>query len=128
MQLLTDTIQLCTVQLLFQLQSYHFLAVENSSLSRAVAMAQGSADHRTIPPSLTNHSCRRQMPLEMLGAVLAQRQSDGTVRPIAYTSRSLQAHEKNYGVTELEGLGVVWAVKHFRAYLYGHHCDVYTDH
>ena len=63
-----------------------------------------------------------------LGAVLAQRQEDGLVRPIAYASRSLQEHEKRYGATELEGLGVVWAVKHFRPYLYGHHCDIYTDH
>ena len=31
-------------------------------------------------------------------------------------------------MTELEGLGVVWAVKHFRPYLYGHQCDIYTDH
>ena len=49
-----------------------------------------------------------------VGAVLAQKQADGTVRPIAYASRTLQTHEKNYGITELEGLGVVWAVKHFR--------------
>ena len=63
-----------------------------------------------------------------LGAVLAQTQSDGTVRPIAYASRSLQPHEKNYGITELEGLGIVWAVKHFRPYLYGYPCDIYTDH
>ena len=54
-----------------------------------------------------------------LGAVLAQRQE---VRP---ASRSLQKHEKNYGITELEGLGVVWAA---RPYLYGHHCTVFTDH
>jgi hypothetical protein len=63
-----------------------------------------------------------------LGAVLAQKQEYGTVRPIAYASRSLQPHEKNYGITELEGLGVVLAVKHFRPYLYGHRCEVYTDH
>ena len=63
-----------------------------------------------------------------LGAVLAQRQDDHTIRPIAYASRSLQPHEKKYGVTELEGLGVVWAIKHFRPYLYGHSCEVYTDH
>ena len=37
-------------------------------------------------------------------------------------------HECNYGATELEALGVVWAVKHFRSYLYGHRCDVYSDH
>ena len=63
-----------------------------------------------------------------LGAVLAQKRGDGSTRPIAYASRSLQPHEKNYGITELEGLGVVWAVKHFRPYLYGHSCEVYTDH
>ena len=63
-----------------------------------------------------------------LGAVLAQKQEDGSIHPIAYASRSLQPHERNYGITELEGLGVVWAVKHFRPYLYGHSCEVYTDH
>ena len=45
-----------------------------------------------------------------LGAVLAQKQDDDSIRPIAYASISLQRHERNYGITELEGLGVVWAV------------------
>ncbi len=48
-----------------------------------------------------------------LGAVLAQKQEDGSTRPVAFASRTLQAHERNYGATELEALGVVWAVKHF---------------
>ena len=63
-----------------------------------------------------------------LGAVLAQEQEDGMVKPICYASRTLQTHEKNYGVSELEALAVVWVVKHFRVYLYGHKCKVYTDH
>ena len=63
-----------------------------------------------------------------LGAVLAQQQDDGSVAPIAYASRTLQPHKKNYGVTEFEALGVVWAVKHFHPYLYGHGCHVVTDH
>ena len=63
-----------------------------------------------------------------LGAILAQTQQDQTVRPIAYVSRTLQSHEKRYSTTELEALGVVWAVKHFRHYLYGHCCHVFTDH
>lgn len=66
--------------------------------------------------------------LEGLGAVLGQVQEDGHVHPIAYASRSLQLHEKNYCITELETLGLVWAVKHFRAYLLGHHTTVLTDH
>ena len=63
-----------------------------------------------------------------LGAVLAQKREDGCTRPIAYASRTLEPSEKNYGVTEVEALAVVWGVKHFCHYLYGHHCHVYTDH
>ena len=66
--------------------------------------------------------------IQGLGAVLAQRQEGGEIKPVAYASRSLQKHKKNYGITELEGLGAVWAIKHFRPYLYGHHTDLYTDH
>jgi len=66
--------------------------------------------------------------LEGLGAVLSQKQGDGCVHPIAYASRSLQPHQCNYRITELETLGVVWASKHFRPYLLGHHCLVLTDH
>ena len=63
-----------------------------------------------------------------LGAVLEQEQDDGQLHPVAYASRTLSKHERNYGITDLEALGVVWAAKHFRAYLLGHKCLVYTDH
>ena len=59
-----------------------------------------------------------------LGAVLEQEQMDGKSHPIAYASRSLSKAEKNYGITELEALGVVWGAKHFRAYLYGHYSRI----
>ena len=62
-----------------------------------------------------------------LGAVLSQQQ-DGKAHPIAYASRSLNVHEKKYGVTELETLGLVWAVRYFRPYLLGHKTTVFTDH
>ena len=65
------------------------------------------------------------MHLEM---VLAQAMEGGSVRPITYGSRSLQDYKKWYGATELEALGGVWAVKHFKPYLYGNQCDIYTDH
>lgn len=63
-----------------------------------------------------------------VGAVLSQPQEDGQLHPVAYASRSLSAPERNYAITELETLAVVWAITHFHSYLYGHSVTVYTDH
>ena len=60
-----------------------------------------------------------------LGAVLSQKQDDDKYHPTAYASKSL---EKNYLISVLETLAIVWAVKKFRAYLLGHPCTVLTDH
>ena len=46
-----------------------------------------------------------------LGAVLSQKQDDGHVHPIVYASRSLNPHEKNYYISELETIDLVWAVR-----------------
>ena len=50
------------------------------------------------------------------------------IHPIAYASRAVDKHERNYGISELETLGLVWAVRYFRPYILGHPCVVYTDH
>ena len=60
--------------------------------------------------------------------VLAQLQPDGFTHPIAYASRALSPSERNYGITDLETLAVVWALSHFHYYLYGHRVTVITDH
>ena len=62
-----------------------------------------------------------------LVAVLSQ-ENKRQIHPIAYASRILDPHERNYGISELETLGLVWAVRHFRPYILGHHTVVYTDH
>lgn len=49
------------------------------------------------------------------GAVLSQRDEKGYLHPVAYASRSLHKHKQNYHITELETLGLVWAVKYFMA-------------
>ena len=63
-----------------------------------------------------------------LGAALAQLQFDGFAHPIAYASCALSPSERNYGITDLETLAVVWALSHFHYYLYGHKVTVITDH
>ena len=65
--------------------------------------------------------------IQGLGAVLEQEQEDGKLHPIAYASRTLNKCEQKYGITEMETLGVVWAARHFRAYLHGHKCTLFTD-
>ena len=63
-----------------------------------------------------------------LGAVLSQMQEDNRLHPVAYASRALSPSERNYGITDLETLAVVWAISHWRHYLYGQDVTVHTDH
>ena len=61
--------------------------------------------------------------LNGLGCVLMQ---EGKV--VAYASRQLKPHERNYPTHDLELAAVVFALKIWRHYLYGEKCRVYTDH
>ena len=55
---------------------------------------------------------------EGLGAVLSQKQEDGSFHLVAYGSRVLTTHEKNYHSTKLEFLALKWAItEHFKEYL-----------
>jgi len=63
-----------------------------------------------------------------LGAILSQYQGYKKLQPVAYASRSISNAEANYAVTDLETLAVVWAVAHFRYYLYSHNVTITTDH
>ncbi|GJW70981.1 putative reverse transcriptase domain-containing protein [Tanacetum coccineum] len=58
-----------------------------------------------------------------LGVILMQRE-----KVIAYASRKLKIHEKNYTTHDLELGSVVFALKIWRHYLYGTKCTVFTDH
>ncbi|KAD4385753.1 hypothetical protein E3N88_25922 [Mikania micrantha] len=58
-----------------------------------------------------------------LGCVLIQRD-----KVIAYASRQLKIHEKNYTTHDLELGVVVFALKIWRHYLYGTKCTIFTDH
>ncbi|GKA64569.1 putative reverse transcriptase domain-containing protein [Tanacetum coccineum] len=58
-----------------------------------------------------------------LGDVLMQRE-----KVIAYASRQLKVHEKNYTTHDLELGSVVFALKIWRYYLYETRCTMFTDH
>ncbi|GJS19999.1 putative reverse transcriptase domain-containing protein [Tanacetum coccineum] len=58
-----------------------------------------------------------------LGVVLMQND-----KVIAYASRQLKIHEKNYTTHDLELRAVVFALKMWRHYLYRTRCTVFTDH
>jgi len=49
-------------------------------------------------------------------------------RHVAYASRQLKVHEKNYPTHDLELAAVVFALKTWRYYLYGSQFQVFSDH
>ncbi|KAK3889412.1 hypothetical protein Pcinc_006591 [Petrolisthes cinctipes] len=63
-----------------------------------------------------------------LGAVLAQEDEGGKLKPIGYASKALNDTEKKYSVTHQEAYAIVWALKHFRPIIFGYSITVCTDH
>ena len=61
--------------------------------------------------------------LNGLGCVLMQ---EGKV--VAYASRQLKSHEKNYPTHDLGLVAIVFALKIWRHYLYEEKCFIYTDY
>lgn len=65
--------------------------------------------------------------LHAIGGILSQGEI-GKDLPIAYASRTLNKAESNYSTIERELLAIVWAVKHYRPYLFGRKFKIVTDH
>jgi hypothetical protein len=68
-----------------------------------------------------------------LGAVLLQQQKtaedeDKSWKVIAYASRPLKKHEKNYSAYVVEMAAAVWGIEHFDVYLIGKQFTLVTDH
>ena len=85
----------------------------------------------TLPPVLAYSDFTKPFVLhtdasgEVFNAVVVQEQEGGKNHPISYASCTLSKHERGYNITVLEALGVVWPIKHYRAYLWDHQCTVY---
>ena len=63
-----------------------------------------------------------------LGAILSHIGPDGKEHPVAYYSRSLNKHERNYSITMKEMLGIHFALKKVRSYVFGQEFTLVTDH
>ncbi|UYV74340.1 K02A2.6-like [Cordylochernes scorpioides] len=63
-----------------------------------------------------------------LGGVLRQEQPDGSLKPIAYVSRTLSETEKRYSQIEKEGLAIVWTCDRLKDYVTGIKIHIETDH
>lgn len=62
-----------------------------------------------------------------IGAILCQMQN-GEERIISYAGRTLSASERNYGISELECLALVYAIKHYDCFLRHNKIEAYVDH
>ncbi|KAM2370076.1 hypothetical protein ACFXTH_047440 [Malus domestica] len=76
-----------------------------------------------IPERGVNYVVYTDASLRGLGCVLMQ--SD---RVVAYASRQLKTHERNYPTHDLELAAIVHALKTWRHYLYGERFELYSDH
>jgi len=50
------------------------------------------------------------------------------IAKIAFASKTLNEAEVNYSTVEKEMFAIVWGIKHFRPYLFGHKFTIVTDH
>ncbi|GAB2272865.1 hypothetical protein Dimus_038995 [Dionaea muscipula] len=82
-----------------------------------------SAPILTIPERGRGYRVYCDVSGEGLGGVLMQND-----KVVAYGSRQLKMHERNYPTHDLELAAVVFALKVWRHYFYGEKFEVYSDH
>ncbi|GJV61922.1 putative reverse transcriptase domain-containing protein [Tanacetum coccineum] len=82
-----------------------------------------SAPILALPEGIEDFIAYCDASIKGLGTVFMQRE-----KVIAYASRQLKIHVKNYTTHDLELRAVVFALKIWRHYLYGSKCTVFTDH
>ena len=83
-----------------------------------------------LVPFCTEHSYRLTTDASKsgLGAVLEQMEGKKVVGVVGYFSKSLQGAQNNYPAGELELLGIIESLRHFKYLLHGKRFTLRTDH
>ena len=66
--------------------------------------------------------------MQVISYILGQRDDQNRERVISYGGRSLNKAERNWGITDVEGLALVEGIRHFKVYLSYKPFTVYSDH
>lgn len=90
-----------------------------SALGKNATLANFS---HNLPTTLKTDACKQG-----LAGILLQ-QKDDIWHMVSCCSRRISKTEENYGISELEGLAIVYCVTKFRPYLLGKHFTILTDH
>ena len=104
-------------------------ADQDKAFSRCKKLASNAATLAHFDPSLPLVLTTDASPVG-LGACLSHRVTENGksfLKPLSYASCSLKPSERNYAQIDREGLGVYWAVKHYRQYLYCKKFELHTD-
>ena len=65
---------------------------------------------------------------QAISYILGQRDDEGRERVVSYGGRALRPAEKNWGISDLEGLALVEGIRHYHTYLANRKFTVITDH
>ncbi|GJW96158.1 putative reverse transcriptase domain-containing protein [Tanacetum coccineum] len=119
---LFDQLQGSNVDSKIDLRSgYHQLRVREEDIPKTAFRTR--APILALPQGAENFIVYCDVSHKGLDAVLMQNE-----KVIAYASRQLKTHKKNYTTHDLELGAVVFALKIWRHYLYGTKCTVFIDH
>nr|GEV33844.1 putative reverse transcriptase domain-containing protein [Tanacetum cinerariifolium] len=102
---------------------YEFQGEKEEAVFQLIKQKLCSAPILALPKGSENFIVYCDASHKGLGAVLIQNE-----KFIAYASRQLKIHEKNYITHDLELKAVMFALKMWRHYLYGTRYTVFTDH